>query len=200
MTSFWPNVTKVPFCVYSAFSSFLHVVRIDVYFCTLSVQGQRGINRSSSGWCIQLDSTSLTASKAISRKSMSFSGSTLSHIEHCKSALTIRIPGCWQQMTWVEKKIQNDQKEFTVHFHLTFDRGFVWRFWSSFGDFWSSIIGKVNKRFGEVRVISNGISLSFVESLFEITNGSVWFALWQKTTKRNTEKQKEKGRKKLLIL
>ena len=104
MTSFWPNVTKVPFCVYSAFSSFLYVVRIDVYFCTLSVQGQRGINRSSSGWCIQLDSTSLTASKAISRKSMSFSGSTLSHIEHCKSALTIRIPGCWQQMTWVEKK------------------------------------------------------------------------------------------------
>ena len=104
MTSFWPNVTKVPFCVYSAFSSFLHVVRIDVYFCTLSVQGQRGINRSSSGWCIQFDSTSLTASKAISRKSMSFSGSTLSHIEHCKSALTIRIPGCWQQMTWVEKK------------------------------------------------------------------------------------------------
>ena len=79
MTSFWPNVTKVPFCVYSAFSSFLHVVRIDVYFCTLSVQGQRGINRSSSGWYIQLDSTSLTASKAISRKSMSFSGSTLTY-------------------------------------------------------------------------------------------------------------------------
>ena len=98
-------------------------------------------------------------------------------------------------LSW-KKKIQNDQKEFTVHFHLTFDRGFVWRFWSSFGDFWSSIIGKVNKRFGEVRVISNGISSSFVESLFEITNGSVWFALWQKTT----EKQKEKGSKKLLIL